>query len=109
MIADFVSEPRAVATGLGTQSSRLPVHCVRAETKQFGRLRTQDPVATARGSDTFRSHLIGTCNVNRVPAPGEEEMSRRPPNCAARSRMFGRPLPPRPFDRASSGSFGVKP
>ncbi len=38
---------------LGTQSSRLLVHGFVLEAKQSGRLRTQDPVATALGSETI--------------------------------------------------------
>jgi len=43
--AEGVSEPRAVATGLGTQSSRLPSKFSMTPHKQSGRLRTQTPLA----------------------------------------------------------------
>src|SRR2546427_7042372 len=43
-----VSEPRAVATGLGTQSSRLPSRLSMAPHKQSGRRRTQRPLAVLK-------------------------------------------------------------
>ena len=70
----IVTEPRAVATGLGTQSSRLLV-LRRAETKQSGTTAYPGPVATARGSVTTALFsyllLIGALAELRLGFTGE--------------------------------------